>query len=228
MPCANDRARHVANAVSEFAKDRELRLITLTLRKTDRTLKEDIDRLYRSFSKLRRKKGWSETQSGGVYFCEIKRRRGDDGWHTHLHALSEGVWLDKKWLSKTWHEITGDSFVVDIRACKSAKDAARYVAKYASKGIHGTCYYDRELLKGAIMAIKGRRLVSKFGTWSELDLKADEAIGDWLPIDSLERLLHRRIDGDESAKRILDLLRSSPCQATERSPPPDPGPSLFD
>lgn len=213
----------MADAVSAFAKDKELRLVTLTLRQSTKTLKQDIDRLFQSFAKLRRKKGWTNTQRGGVYFCEIKRRRADDGWHTHLHALSEGVWIDKKWLSKTWHEITGDSFIVDIRACRSAEDAARYVAKYASKGVHGSCYHDPLMLREAIMAIKGRRLVSKYGTWSDLDLKTEVSAGEWQPVDSLSRLIRRSNNGDADATRVLELLRSSSCQAMERSPPPDHG-----
>lgn len=225
-PCARDRANHVANAVSLFARDREIRLITLTLRKSDATLKADVDRLYRCFAKLRRRKTWTQSQTGGIYFCEIKRRRGDDGWHTHLHALSEGVWLDVKWLRREWHKITGDSFIVDIRECRSSADAARYAAKYASKGVHGSCYFDALVLREAMLAIKGRRLVSKYGNWADLDLKTDEATGEWLTIDTLESLIRKCRTGDTNALAILNSIRSPSCQPTERSPPAERGQSL--
>lgn len=227
-PCARDRARRVANSVAAFAGKRELRLITLTLRQSAKTLQHDIDRLYRSFAVLRRRRGWSQSQRGGVYFCEIKRRRGDDGWHVHLHSLCEGVWLDKKWLSKTWLAITGDSFIVDIRACRSSADAARYVTKYASKGVHGSCYHDPLVLHEAIMSVRGRRLVGKFGSWSVLDLKTEVETGDWLPVDSLSRLLQRSISGEAFACQVLAFLRSQSCQDTERGPPEAQPQSSFD
>ena len=30
-------------------------------------------------------------------------------------------WMDQEQMSKTWHEITGDSFIVDIRKVKKKK-----------------------------------------------------------------------------------------------------------
>jgi hypothetical protein len=209
--------------VGEFAKDREIRLVTLTLRKSARSLTEDVDRLYAGFTKLRRRRLWSRGQKGGVFFIEIKRRRGDDGWHVHLHVLSEGTWISKKDLASTWREITGDSFIVDVKFCESGEDAARYVAKYASKGVHGSCYHDHSILREAMEAIKGRRLVGKFGCWRDLDLDRDVVVGVWLPVDSLRRLLHRRDSGDSEASLILDqLLGATSCDMFPQIPP-DPG-----
>lgn len=221
-PCACERARHVAACVGDFAEGRDLRLVTLTLAKSARSIKADLDRLYAAFVKLRRRAPWRQTQSGGVYFVEIKRRRGDDGWHTHLHVLTEGTWLSKSWLSKAWYELTGDSYIVDIRRCQSGADAARYVAKYASKGVHGSCYHDPTILLEAIVALKGRRLVGKWGNWSELDLEADIPDGIWKRIGTLQRLLERSQSGETEARRIVQsLLGVSPGDPTERAPPDD-------
>lgn len=225
-PCANSRARRVANAVGIYAVDRELRLVTLTLRQSGSTLKQDIDRLYSSFASLRRRKEWSESQRGGVYFCEIKRRSTDEGWHTHLHVLTEGVWLDKNWLSRAWRKITGDSFIVDIRPCFNPSLAARYVAKYASKGVHGSFYHDPLALREALLAIKGRRLVGKYGSWSELDFGTTEAAEEWEPVDSLRRLILRSESGEELAATILEILGRSEPTCSGRSPPPSPGESF--
>ena len=212
-PCARERARHISSCVGEFAADRDLRLVTLTLRKTQRTLSEDVDRLYASFTRLRRRCLWSKTQKGGVYFIEIKRRRGDDGWHVHLHVLTEGGYISKRKLSETWLEITGDSFIVDVRWCHSGEDAARYVAKYASKGVHGSCYHDPAILREAIIAIKGRRLVGKYGTWRDLDFSNDILPGEWVGVDSLRRIFQRRDDGDaEAATIIAALIGENECK----------------
>ena len=205
-PCGCERSRHVASCVGSFAKGKELRLVTLTLRQSDRTLSEDVDFLYKSFTRLRRHRLWSRGQRGGVFFIEIKRRRADDGWHVHLHVLADGTYISKKALSDAWLKITGDSFIVDVRFCQSGEDAARYVAKYASKGVHGSCYHDPEILREAVIALKGRRLVGKYGTWRELSLDNDMPEGEWIGVDSLSRLFDRRDKGDPEAASILAAL----------------------
>lgn len=60
-------------------------------------------------------------------------------WHPHLHIF--GVleeWIDQESLSSTWHEITGDSMIVDIRRVRKHKElgygkAIAEVCKYALK-----------------------------------------------------------------------------------------------
>lgn len=217
-PCSAERARHIARCVGEFARDRTVRLVTLTLRQSKRTLKQDIDRLYNAFVKLRRRATWKQTQDGGMYFVEIKRRRGDDGWHTHLHVLTEGQWLSKSWLSHAWNELTGDSYIVDIRLCESGERAAQYVAKYAGKGVHGSCYHEPDVLREAMLAIKGRRLVGKWGTWNELDLDRETPDGEWSGVDTLGRLMTRARDGDTEALQIFQYLvgeKSCPTNPNE-------------
>jgi len=230
QPCATERARHIASCVGDFAHDKELRLVTLTLRKTDNSIGEDVDRIYAAFTKLRRRVLWSKTQTGGVFFIEIKRRRGDDGWHTHLHVLTEGKWIEKRDLSALWLEITGDSMIVDVKFCDSGEDAARYVAKYAGKGVHGSCYRDPEVLLEAMLAIKGRRLVGKWGTWRALCFDAVVSGGEWRGIDSLRRLVDRSLRGDQFAQRILGRLTGGDSCNTDARSPPDHScsPSQFD
>ena len=219
-PCSAERARRVASCVAEFAGTRELRLITLTLRKSDRTLTEDIDRLYAGFTRLRRRRVWTKGQRGGVFFIEVKRRRGNDGWHVHLHILAEGTWIDKKKIKSAWLQITGDSFIIDVKYCESGADAARYVAKYASKGVHGSCYHDPYVLQEAMEAIKGRRLVGKYGTWRGLDLNDTVEVGNWIGVAPLHRILADAATGDPQAVKIIDnLLGEQTCNTSNRSPP---------
>ena len=223
VPCAVERSRHIAACVQEFACEREIRFITLTLRQSTRSLSADLDRLYAGFVKLRRRALWLKSQKGGIAFVEIKRRRGDDGWHVHLHALSEGHYIGQNALSQAWHRITGDSFIVNVRWCDSPSRAAYYAAKYAGKGIHGNCYHDPSILREAIIALTGRRLVAKWGTWRELDLKQFAEPGLWLAVDSLARLLHRRDTGDPVARHILETLTGERSCDTARSPPAECG-----
>ena len=229
VPCARERSRHIASRVGDFAAGKQLRFITLTLRHTARTMKEDIDRLYAGFVKLRRRRVWAKTQKGGVGFLEIKRAESGAGWHVHMHTIVEGYNIENRDLAAAWHEITGDSFIVDIKWCHSPEQAAFYAAKYSGKGIHGDCYKDPEVLRDSMAGIKGRRLVAKFGTWRVLDLKADTDESEWRGVDSLRRMLTRSANGDPEAQQILTQLKGGTRCNTEPRSPPDHSfsPSLF-
>lgn len=218
-PCATERSRLVASCVEEYGRGRQIRFITLTLRKSGRTLREDVDRLQLAFAKLRRRRIWTRSQKGGIAFIEIKRRRGDDGWHVHLHALSEGGYVSQDDLSVAWHELTGDSFIVHVKWCESAERAAFYAAKYAGKGVHGSCYHDPTVLTEAIVALKGRRLFAKWGTWHDLQIESNDEPGGWIAVDSLARLIRRRDTGDVVAGKILQSLCGEQSCDTARSPP---------
>ena len=53
----------------------------------------------------------------------IMKKTGE--WHPHLHIF--GVleeWIDVQKLSATWHEITGDSYIVDVRRVKKTRYTA--------------------------------------------------------------------------------------------------------
>jgi hypothetical protein len=59
------------------------------------------------------------------------------GWHPHVHmvVLLED-WIDQPALSREWHEITGDSFIVGINCLDPSKPPAKAfaeVCKYALK-----------------------------------------------------------------------------------------------
>lgn len=223
-PCAQERARHIGRCVGEFTADRDIRFITLTLRHSARTLTQDVDRLYAAFVKLRRRAKWKATQNGGVFFVEIKRRRGDETWHVHLHIIAEGMNLSKHWLSNAWHEVTGDSFIVDLSLCDDREKAAYYAAKYAGKGLHGSCYHDADVLREGVLALKGRRLVGKWGTWNELDLDQEVLDGEWNGVDTLDRLIERSKRGDLEAASILQALIGVESCPTNPSEHPARGP----
>jgi hypothetical protein len=53
----------------------------------------------------------------------------------HLHILLKHIWIDQRWLSKQWQELTG-AFIVDIRRVKDDRRISSYVAKYIGKAPH--------------------------------------------------------------------------------------------
>jgi len=226
VPCASERSRIVAANVHDHIKDRTVRFITLTLRSSNAALDQCVSRLYDCFARLKRRKCWSCSQTGGAVFLEIKWSPDKQQWHPHLHIISEGKFLDVRELSMHWKCITGDSFIVDIRIVKQSKQAAQYVAKYASKGIGGAYMHDPAKLREAIKCLSGRRLLATFGDWRGLKLLEQKVEDDWECIGNLNDFLIRCRKGELGVTTILKKLgltvstneRDKPCQISGPAP----------
>jgi hypothetical protein len=105
-------------------------MLTFTIRNRDE-LHDGFEHLKSSLQKLMKKaNNWKQRKTkpeivpefvkvlGGVRSFEIKMGKGGR-WHPHAHifALLDD-WIDQEKLSQEWLEITGDSFVVGVTACK--------------------------------------------------------------------------------------------------------------
>ena len=104
-------------------------------------LAERFKHLFKSQHELwkRKKRGRGSVLdgvAGAVWSYEVKRGKGSGVWHPHLHmiALAESQ-PDAVQLSQEWHNITGDSFVVDVRPISQEDPASGFVEvfKYAVK-----------------------------------------------------------------------------------------------
>lgn len=63
--------------------------------------------------------------AGGRYSIEIKRGLNSGQWHPHLHAvLLCTLPIDQPRLSEEWRQVTGDSFIVDVRPMHNHEEAA--------------------------------------------------------------------------------------------------------
>lgn len=105
-------------------------------------LKDSFRRLQRKANDYKRRKNKDGIAPefvkvlGGVYAYEIKKGKGGK-WHPHLHmfALLDD-WIDQEKLSREWLEITGDSFVVGVTACKGGVlkgliEVLKYTTKFS-------------------------------------------------------------------------------------------------
>lgn len=203
LPCGAARGRTIARNALEHVNGRKLRFLTLTLRQSDAPLRSHIDRLTASFAKLRRSRFWRDHVSGGMSILEVKHGTRHGRWNAHLHVLIEGKYLPHPVLKAKWHAITGDSFVIDIRAVKSSEDATRYVTKYVSKPLDHSVFASDATLTEAIEAMRGKRTLTTFGAWSGLDLTSEGTDAEWVSIGPLSELQSEARDGSESAKLIL-------------------------
>jgi len=139
-------------------------------------------------------------------FCEVKWIEGTQRWHPHLHVITEGSYIPQDELAKQWKTITRTSHVVDIGALRDDGHTLRYVTKYASKPMNGSFSNSVALLTEAVGALKGRKLIGCFGTWSKYKLLAKSEPEGWTPIGKYSTLVARAQAGDEEAIEILRVL----------------------
>ena len=205
--CGRSRAAILQQAISGLLKDHFCRFLTLTLRADGLPLTDMLDRLYRDFSTLRRRAWWRDHVTGGVAVVEVKVGQNSGQWHAHIHAFIEGGYLDVRELSEEWHKVTGDSYIVDLREIGSKDKLAGYVAKYVCKPADASLYNDPDRLQELILALKGRRLFTTFGTWRGMPLKpVVQPHDDWKPLGSLDSIVDRAAAGDQPAFQLLVAL----------------------
>lgn len=140
----------------------EPKFLTLTLKRRP-LCRENVKFLRDCFTKLRHRKIW--TARGGVYQIEIGTVDELGQCNLHIHAAIDSPYMSQKSLSKVWKEITGDSFIVDIRKAKDARDIVWYMSKHLAKMpgpmIWGHMKWQHKLINDVL---KGTRLVQGFGT----------------------------------------------------------------
>jgi hypothetical protein len=118
---------------------------------------------------------------GAVGSYEFKRGSGSGLWHPHFHA----VWLcredpDEVQLSREWHAITGDSFIVNVTPFHDQDDVVGgflEVFKYALK------FSDMPLEQNwhGFETLQGKRLVTSFGKFRGVqvpEISADDLLDD--------------------------------------------------
>ena len=141
-------------------------MVTLTV-KDGPDLEERFKHLQKSQHELwhrkRRGRGSSlDGVAGAVWSYEFKRGKNSGLWHPHLHmiALAENM-PDAKELAGEWRNITGDSFIVDVRPISDEDPVSGFVEvfKYAVK------FSDqpKEDTIHAFEVLKGKRLLASAG-----------------------------------------------------------------
>lgn len=143
------------------------RFITLTLKHSDSALTVQLERLVSCFKSLRKHKAASPALAAGTWFIEVKLSKDKARWHPHLHIIAEGQFIHARDLSKAWHEVTGDSYITDIRAIGDVRQRAMYVTKYATKPLANEVTLIPAKLDEFVTAIKGKRLYQSFGAWAK-------------------------------------------------------------
>lgn len=232
-PCQKAKASLVAaNLKSKLAAGAKqdgdrFRFITLTLRHTDKPLRDQIKNLYRHFALLRKTKLWTQSQRGGTFQLEVSLNdRGE--WHPHLHIIAEGDFIKQDKLANHWMQITGGSFKVDVRAIKSGNDAAAYVAKYICKGVADNVWADRSKAQEWVTSTRGLRTCATFGTWRSFKLLSHDPCTeakDWKPVALLSQICRQARAGSLADLNMLAVLANAlqydPTRGYQKQPKPN-------
>lgn len=228
VPCQRARATRIVANLAERLDAGPYRLITLTLKHRNATLKHELDRLYAAFRRIRQTATWKKRVTGGIAFLEVNRNRDTNRWHVHFHIIAEGKYFGVGPLSQLWHRSTGDSTNVDIRLIRDAKHAAHYVTKYATKASDVNAIADANAFDEYVTATARRRLIVPFGTWGKWRLLAKPTEEGWKRYCHANELgLNPHLD-DTTVTLLLQCLarvKADPTLTTfdladERPPPP--------
>ena len=180
-------------------------LVTLTVRNRS-DLGEALAHLTDSLKLLHHRRVEKKSRSlmrdvaGGVFSIEVTNTGKE--WHPHVHA----IWLaeeapDMYALRAEWEQITGDSFMCDVRPIEKMEDAPADVDPHA-KGFAEVFKYalkpselGPERMVEAYPILKGKRLLGSFGVFrgvAEVKELADDLTGlDDLPyIEYLLRFIN--------------------------------------
>lgn len=156
-----------------------------------------------------------------VWSYEVKRGAGSGHWHPHLHMVAMARHRpDAYQLAAEWRNITGDSFIVDVRPIDEADPAAGFleVFKYALK------FSDMEPADtwAAFQVLRCRRLVASAGLFRGIEIPeqlTDEPLDDLPFVELFYRFLGsgyglqlRRVLGSGRESRVgRQAEREAPC-----------------
>lgn len=184
------------------------KFITLTTRASKLPLEEQIKHLRTSFRRLRQRKFFKANIRGGYAVLEITHNNKTKQWHPHLHIIADANYIPQKALSQEWLKASKDSFIVDIRKIRNSTAAVGYVAKYLGKLPELSLLGDAEKTSEWIAALKGTRLINRFGDLPEpTDEKFDDKQpADWQPVMRLATLLNSARNNDKEAIWLLQQI----------------------
>lgn len=223
------RTATVRTNLLAFLDGRESRFLTLTRRHSDRPLSDQLDDLYKCFRRLRQRTLWKERVRGGCAMLELEYNHVSKRWHPHLHVLIEGDYIPQAQLSKTWLDVTGDSHVVDIRKVKNDFGAANYLTKYLTKALPTHILRTVHLLQEAVPALKGRRFLLTFGTWTPAKLTTEPSDDQWEAWDHVTRFTYDRFGDHDFCEVVKAAYRAwcygeSPSEFAYHGPSPPAAP----
>jgi hypothetical protein len=182
--CASERAARLSKQteakIAEVMKTNSGRLcfLTLTIKNTP-TFEAGLSKLKKDFAKLKRKKAFKQHIKGYFGAFEHTYNPKTKDFHVHLHLIVlRGKFWNQSDISDTWREVTGDSFIVDIREIKDIRKGVKEIAKYIVKSTDLMKMPD-DKFREVVEMKKGTRMFVSGGCFYNVKLDdADDGDGD--------------------------------------------------
>lgn len=195
--CAEVKRMQIKTAVAQWLRTvKKPKFMTFTLKHSKESLSDQIKRLYKAYRLFRQHKFLKKKQRGGVWFFQLKRSEKTHEWHPHLHVVVDMDYINKVEIQDEWLLVTGDSFVVDVRAIKDPGKVVDYVSRYCAKPCNLANFTDADQDTVA-NSLFGRRLCGRFGTGNQCRFKPEKPIdfAKWERVISwTDCVLNRTID----------------------------------
>ena len=159
--------------------------MTLTIRNIPDSefSRQHVKELRNYFTKLRAR--FRAKIYGGFYVVQATNQ--GNGWHLHLHIIFDGKFIKKDRLVAAWKDITGGSYIVDIKQVRDHSKAIRYLLADFS-GKPRIRPLDAEIYN---QVFEGSRLVQPFGAYRSCKLRVPFRCPncgntDWITLDQLD------------------------------------------
>jgi hypothetical protein len=179
VPCARARAFRIRANLTERLPNKRLSFLTLTLKHSESSLRIQLNRLITSYRRLRNRRLWTSRVRGAAAVVELKLNERTNQWHPHLHIIMDAKYIPHGQLSDLWRDITGDSFVIDIREAKQTDKAIEYLTKYVTKPTDTDVIWHPNELAEAVEALRGRKLLIQSGEWAHWRLTEEPSDHAW-------------------------------------------------
>jgi hypothetical protein len=165
--CAAERATRLSTQtetrIAEVMRTNSGRLCFLTLTtKNTLTLESGLMKLKKAFTQFKRKKVFKEHIKGYFGGFDYTFNPKTNDFHIHLHLIVlRGKFWNQSDISDAWRDVTGDSFIVDIREVKNVRKGVKELCKYIVKPLDLLKMPDAkfrevvEMKKGTRMFISG-------------------------------------------------------------------------
>jgi hypothetical protein len=159
--CAPRRSHDRERAVMWWAtRITQPKHVVLTLRNVPDLTQGHVEQLKKWFRNLRRQ-AFAKHWKGGCYSIEVTNE--GRGWHLHLHALIDAVWIDEFALSSAWEKTTnGMGRIVRVRSAHGPS-YLRQVTKYLVKG-NQLAAWAPETIATFIKSFEGHKTFGVFGS----------------------------------------------------------------
>lgn len=179
--CMGTRRYIITQSVKGWLERRKHpKFLTFTLKSCNDPLETQVQRLYDCFRKIRRRTWLQKLIKGGVWFFQFTYNFQTEQFHPHVHCLIDGEYIPKGKLKASWLEITGDSYIIDIRKVDDVDKASEYVARYATAPANLN-KIPVPIAAAAVIALKDRRIVGAFGSARGMHLapRKPEEVSKW-------------------------------------------------